>query len=67
MEARIISAMRGQERTAKQIAQACWLPLPEVYKVLVRLEARGRARLCAVQQSSAKPRSATWGLVGAEA
>lgn len=67
MEAKIIAAMRGQERTAKQIARARRLPLPEVYEVFVRLEARGRARLCAVQQSSAKPRSATWGLVGAEA
>lgn len=63
MEARIIAAMRGRELTAAQIAHAVVLPFEQVYEVLVRLEARGRARLCAVRENRAKPKSMTWGLL----
>lgn len=63
MEARIIAAMRGRELTAAQIAHAVVLPFEQVYEVLVRLEARGRARLCAVRENWAKPKSMTWGLL----
>jgi sugar-specific transcriptional regulator TrmB len=63
MEAKIIAAMRGRELTAAQIAHAVVLPFEEVYEVLVRLEARGRARLIAAYGSCNKPPSRTWGLV----
>ncbi len=63
MEAKIIAAMRGRELTAGQIAHAVVLPLEQVYEVLVKLEARGRARLLAMYGSCNKPASRTWGLV----
>jgi hypothetical protein len=63
MEAHIIRAMRGRELTAAQIAHAVVQPLAAVYEVLVRLEARGRARLCATPGSLCKSKSATWGLI----
>lgn len=67
METKIIAAMRGRELTAAQIAHAVVLPLAQVYEVLVKLEARGRARTLALQPNHAKPRVATWGLCEATA
>jgi sugar-specific transcriptional regulator TrmB len=67
MENKVIAAMRGRELTAVQIAAAALSPIESVYEVLVRLEGRGRARLCAVRESQAKPKAATWGLLGATA